>query len=107
MLSRHRREAEAHLRAFLIQPGLRSAVIDALSMGMYANEEGVFAPARLLVEAGAPLHDRVMKALNDMFQWQPCVPLALLALTGRQQDAGEAAARLQFAPLAAALGHSG
>jgi hypothetical protein len=106
LMSQHRREAEVHLRTFLTDPGLRSAVIDALNVGMYADDEMASAPACLLVEAGAPLHDRVVMALNDLIPWQPWVPLALLALTSRQQEVGEAAVRLKLAPLADALSHS-
>lgn len=106
LLLRHRREAEAHLRAFLDDPSLRDMIVDALNVGMYADEEVVSASARLLVEAGACLHDRAVTALNDLFPWQPWVPLALLALTGRQQEVGEAAARLGLAPLADALGRA-
>jgi hypothetical protein len=106
LLSRHPREAEARLRNFLSDPGLRNAVIDALSVGMYPDEDEdvVSLPARLLVEARAPLSDRVMKALNDMVSWEPWVPLALSAMTGRQEEIREAADRLGLAPLADALG---
>lgn len=100
LLTSRRREAEGHIREFLADPSLRSSVIDALNVGMYEVEEENVAPACLLVEAGAPFNDRILMALNDLVAWQPWVPLALMALTGRQCEAAENALRLGLTPLA-------
>lgn len=106
LLSPNTREAEERLRAFLGDPSLRGAVVDALNVGTYIDEEENSAPVRLLVEAGAPLNDRILIAINDLYSWQPWVPLALMALTGRQQEVREAASHLGLASLADSLGHA-
>lgn len=104
---RRRRSAEEHLRKFLKRPNLRGAVVDALSVGLYGDEEeDTSLPARLLVEAGAPLNERILMVLDDLSFWQPWAPLALMALTGRQQEAQEAAMRHGFGQLADTLGNA-
>jgi hypothetical protein len=97
--SSERREAEGRLRELLGDPSLQGAVMDALNVGMYDEAEENSAAMRLLVEASAPLNNRILMALNDLFLWQPWVPLALMALTGGQREVAEGAARLELTPL--------
>ena len=104
LLTRRWREAEARLRGFLSDQHLRPAVINALNVAMYADNERRSAAARLLVEAGAPLHDRIVATLNELARSQPWVPLAMLALKRRQDEATEAAARLALVELIDVLG---
>ena len=104
LLTRRWREADARLRGFLSDQHSPSAIIDALNVAMFADDERRSAVARLLIEAGAPLHDRTMSTLNELARTQPWVPLAMLALTRRQDEATEVAARLALVELIDVLG---
>lgn len=104
LLTQRWREAEARLRGFLCDPIAKPAVIDALNVAMYTDDEMRSIAARLLVEAGVPLHDRVVESLNEMVLRQPWVPLALLTLTRRQDEAREAATRVNRVELLDLLG---
>ena len=104
LLTRRWREADARLRGFLSDKHSLPAVIDALNVAMFADNERRSAAARLLVEAGAPLHDQIVATLNELARSQPWVPLAILALTRRQDEATGAAARLALVELIDVLG---
>lgn len=105
LLGYERREAETRLRKHLSDASTRDAAIEALTVGMFSNdEESTPAVACLLVEAGAPMHDRIVTALDALVAWQPWIPLALLALTNRQGDAVNAATQIGCNDLLEALG---
>jgi hypothetical protein len=104
LLTRRWREAQTRLRGLLSDRETWPAVIDALNVAMYTDNERRSVAARLLVEAGAPLHDRIVATLDEVARWQPWVPLALLALTRRQEEAREAATRLRCVELIDLLG---
>jgi hypothetical protein len=103
LLTSRWREAESQIRDFLADVSVRPWVIDALNVAMY-QEETDSVPARLLVEAGAPLHDRIIESLNDMALWQPWALLAVLRLTRRVEEVCEAAARTGCTEMLGLLG---
>jgi hypothetical protein len=57
-----------------------------------------------LVKAGAPLDERLVTTLDDMVTWHPWTPSAFLALTGRQTEAYEVAAKFACTDLVEILG---
>ncbi len=65
LLGHRAREGEQQLRKYMSDPGHSRAVVDALTAGLYSEEEfGSSAVACLLIEAGAPLYRRTMAILD-------------------------------------------
>jgi HEAT repeat protein len=91
LLNWHWKEAEGLMRPLIGEADTHTAAVDALTAGVYSEDEGRFRIARLLVEFGAPITDRLVTVMSEMARWQPWVPLALVAITGRVDEAREAA----------------
>ena len=101
---RYAREAEKRLREHLADPGFRGDAINALNVTLYAEHDTPTVAVKLLVEAGAPLDERIISALDDIAVWQPWVPLALLAMTGRAAEARTAVGRVADSVLTDLIG---
>lgn len=102
---RHMSDAEKLLAKLLADPSCRSAAIDALGAGLLGEYHGErFHVATLLVKAGAPLNDLMLREIGEVSRWWPVGPLALLAAENRVREAREGAKRLGIASLAELLG---
>jgi hypothetical protein len=88
------------LQALLNNPVSNPSTVDAMLAALYQEERHSpqFDLVSLLVRAGVPLYDRILAAMADASKWGMAVaPLALVALTGRQQETLEGAKRFGFA----------
>lgn len=104
LLSRRSRDAERWVRVLLANDDNRAATLDALGAALYSESEARFRAAGLLVEFGAPVHERVLVAFGSMARWQPWVPLAILALSERIDEVRETATRFGLTELRDVIG---
>lgn len=108
LLGHRPREGEQLLRKYLVDPSHGRVIIEALTAGLYSEEEfGSSAVACLLIEAGAPIYRRTMAMLDEMIAWQPSAPLAILVRTNRVKEAQQAAVSFGCTDLAHAIGALG
>jgi hypothetical protein len=100
-------QAERSLLNLLADPLGRAPALDALRAGLLGKYRShLEVVARLLVLAGEPLHERLLRELAASGhgpEW-PVGPLAALAFSGRVDEAREGALRLGIEELTALLG---
>jgi hypothetical protein len=102
-----REGAEMRVRTLLTNPASRDGALNTLRALLIGEDRGYMPNvASLLVLAGEPLCERIMREFDSEFvaRHSPFIPLAVLALSGRVDEARERARTLDLRRLLNLLG---